>query len=130
MAPIITAPSSPPVNVTAEAISPTLAKLTWEPPDPEHRNGRVQEYAIIRVILHSGELQELVSSNTEMVLEDLHPYTKYFFLVAARTVSLGPFSLQEFLHMPEAGEKACKILSIQACSYTMVPLLVLLIERM
>lgn len=97
-------PSSYPLNVTAVAMSPTVAKLTWQPPAPEHRNGRVHEYSIIRVTLPNGDLQELKTDKMEIVFKGLRPYTSYFFIIAAKTVSFGPFSPQEFLTMPEAGE--------------------------
>ena len=90
--------------MSAEPISPTVATLTWQPPDPENRNGRVRGYSIIRVTLPTGDLHQLMTNNSEMVLEDLHPYTNYFVVIAAKTVSLGPFSPQEFINMPEAGE--------------------------
>ena len=98
-----TAPSSPPLNVTTEVLSPTVARLTWQPPDPENRNGRIREYSIVRVTLPIGILHQLMTSSTEMVLDDLHPYTVYFVVIAARTVSLGPFSHQVFFNTPEAG---------------------------
>ena len=100
----LTVPSAPPLSVVVEALSPTVAKLTWKPPAPEHRNGRVREYSVIRVTLPSGDLQELKINQREIVFNDLHPYTTYFFLVAAKTVSLGPFSPQVFVNMPQTGE--------------------------
>jgi hypothetical protein len=116
-----TAPSSPPLNVSAEPISPTVAQLTWQPPDPENRNGRVREYSIIRVTLPTGDLHELMTSNSEMVLEDLHPYTNYFVIIAAKTVYLGPFSPQEFINMPEAAPSApVQIISLRVLSATSV----------
>ena len=90
--------------MSADAIPPTTAKLTWQPPDPENRNGHVREYSIIRVTLPNGDLHQLKTNQMNMVLKDLHPYTNYFFIIAAKTVSLGPFSPQVFLNMPEAGK--------------------------
>ena len=102
---IITAPSSPPLNVTAEALSPTVAKFTWQPPDLDSRNGRIREYSIILVTLPQGNLHQLMTINSELVLDNLHPYTEYFVVIAARTISIGPFSPQVFVNTPEAGIK-------------------------
>ena len=102
---IITAPSSPPLNVTAEALTPTVARFTWQPPDLENRNGRIRKYSIILVTLSTGDFHQLVTINSELVLDNLHPYTDHFVVIAARTISIGPFSPQVFVNTPEAGIK-------------------------
>ena len=88
----------------AVAISPTVANLSWQPPALENRNGLIREYSIIRVTLPIEDLHHFWTNALHMLFTDLHPYTNYFFVVAAKTVSLGPFSQQVFLDMPESGE--------------------------
>ena len=97
-------PSSPPLNVTAKALSSTVAKLMWQAPNAESRNGMIREYSVVKVTLPSGDLEELITNETYLDFHRLRPYTNYFFVVAARTVSLGPFSNQTFLSMPEASK--------------------------
>ena len=97
-------PSSPPIDVTARASSPTEANLAWKPPVVEDRNGHIREYAVIRVAIPSGELFEFKTNSTQLDFRNLQPYGNYFFIVAAKTISLGPFSAQIFLNMPEASK--------------------------
>ena len=98
---LFAAPSSPPQNVTAIAVSSTLAELFWLPPPSEHQNGIIHEYSVIKVTLPSGHLEELTAVDATISFDGLHPYTPYIFVVAAKTVALGPFSDQVKLEMPE-----------------------------
>lgn len=98
---LFAAPSSSPQNVTAVAVSSTLAKLSWLPPSSEHQNGIIREYSVIKVTLPSGHLEEHTATDAIISFGDLHPYTPYIFVVAAKTVALGPFSDRVKLEMPE-----------------------------
>lgn len=95
------APSAPPQNVMATALSSTSAKLFWLPPTSDQQNGIIREYSVIKVTLPSGHLEELTATEAEIVIDHLQPYTPYIFVVAAKTVALGPFSDQVKLEMPE-----------------------------
>lgn len=103
-------PSSPPLNVTAKALSSTVAKLQWQPPNAENKNGVIREYSVVKVTLPSGDLEELITHETYLDFHRLQPYTNYFFVIAARTIALGPFSKQTFLSMPEASKTFQKLL--------------------
>jgi len=51
--------------------------------------------------MENGESYQLISPNTSLTVNDLHPYYHYNLLVAAVTTAAGPFSNSVPLLMPE-----------------------------
>lgn len=95
-------PAAPPQNVAAEVLSSTSAQLSWEPPPLDQQNGVIQEYEVIMVVLSPPLWAEHNVSDTLFYVDGLQPYTNYLFVVAATTISTGPFSDPIHLDMPEA----------------------------
>lgn len=87
-----TAPSAPPQNVTTVEVSSTSVRLSWSPPTFSSRNGIITEYRINVTELTSGRQWLLTSFGTGFVVQNLHPYYAYEFLVSAHTVATGPSS--------------------------------------
>jgi len=54
--------------------------------------------------MESGESYQLISPNTSLTVNDLHPYYHYNLLVAAVTTAAGPFSNILPVLMPEDGK--------------------------
>jgi len=54
--------------------------------------------------MESGESYQLISPNTSLMVNDLHPYYHYNLLVAAVTTEAGPFSSILLVLMPEDGK--------------------------
>lgn len=79
-----------PKKVRAEAINSTAAKVEWQPPDEQERNGVIRGYQIYYMKVERDEglsgmqVYELLEA-TEAVIGGLEPDTTYNFQVAAYT---------------------------------------------
>ena len=67
-------------------------QLSWAPPPLDETNGIIREYRINITELETGDNQQLTTSTTSLVVQNLHPYYTYEVLVSAHTVDTGPFS--------------------------------------
>ena len=77
--------------------------VSWQPPPPEHRNGLITGY-IVRVAKQNTEdgIYLPLTNDTEMVVNNLHPFYIYRYSVAAYTVAIGPFSAPMAQKLPES----------------------------
>ncbi len=67
--------------------------LSWDPPQPEDKNGRIVRYAIDVTRKNTGQNFQLFTTQTSFNIENLVPYTVYTFMIAASTnAGSGPFS--------------------------------------
>ena len=96
------APGGPPQLVTAEAIAPTVLVLMWQPPLAEDVNGVVRTYVVNITELETGRLDQYLTSDLNVTVESLHPFYRYRYIVAAETISVGPFTDPNVIPMPEA----------------------------
>lgn len=78
--------------------------MTWNPPPPEHHNGVIRVYAVIMIELETGNVEQSETEDTTMLFEGLHPFNTYHFVIAAKTIGFGPFSMPTTFQMPEAGK--------------------------
>ena len=69
----------------------------------EERNGIIRRYIINITELNSGNEYQLEDGNTEITVQDLHPFYRYSYSVAAETVALGPSTPGSIIEMPEDG---------------------------
>ncbi|XP_051786833.1 phosphatidylinositol phosphatase PTPRQ [Erpetoichthys calabaricus] len=74
-------PESPPQNITVKNVTATSANLHWSPPDKP--NGIIQYYEAIYV--SKTGMFKLNTSGTNIILQNLKPYTVYNFSVKAYT---------------------------------------------
>ena len=89
----ISAPSSAPANVTLIYVTSTSFTLTWEPPLLEDQNGELVEYSFLLTSLTDDIEQELTTSDRELLVDELVPYTRYKIQIAAGTAEgTGPFT--------------------------------------
>ena len=86
------APASPPENLTVTALSSTSLSLSWLPPPSIDQNGIIQEYRVTITEFETGNVRELTSTATTLVVPSLHPYYNYECVVSAYTVGQGPFT--------------------------------------
>ena len=78
----------------------------WDPPLADERNGLITEYVLNVTEADSGDIFQLLSPTTMLVVDILQPFTTYYFIIAASTVvGHGPFSTIVTLQMPEDGKK-------------------------
>ena len=104
---ISTAPSSVPQSVTVEAVDSTSARVSWQPPPFEDRNGIISGYLVRVLGLNTPDNDVLPLVNATMLLvEGLHPFYAYRFSVAAETVATGPFSTAVTQKLPEGSKSA------------------------
>lgn len=89
--------------MTAEAVSPSVFFLTWQPPLSDDGNGVVRSYTINITELETGRREQYFTNGTNVTVESRHPFYRYRYVVAAETVRLGPFTEPNVIQMPEAG---------------------------
>lgn len=88
-------PSGSPENFSEVEVSSERIMLTWDPPLLQNRNGIITGYTINVTNLDTGEISQIVTSNRNLTLDSLTPFTTYTFIIAARTsVGAGPFSTE------------------------------------
>ena len=105
------APTAPPDNLIATALDSRTLHITWQPPVEEERNGIIRRYVINITELDSGNEYQLENVTTEITVQNLHPFYRYSYSVAAETVALGPFTPGSIIEMPEDGKltKFCHV---------------------
>ena len=101
----------PPENLVATALGSRTLHITWQPPVEEERNGIIRRYVINITELDSGNEYQLENVTTEITVQNLHPFYRYSYSVAAETVALGPFTPGSIIEMPEDGKltKFCHV---------------------
>ena len=98
-------PSGAPRNVSI-ASSSTALTLTIDKPLPEHQNGIITGYLVRVTQASNGNRRQVTSTDANITVSSLTPYTQYFVNVAARTVNgTGPSSESYEVTTLEAGEK-------------------------
>lgn len=105
--PCYTAPSSPPLNVSGQVLSPSTLSITWQPPAPEGQNGIIVSYTVQLVEQPTNKMLTFSrgGSHTEIFVTNLHPFYDYSCLVAAETsAGIGPFIVPFTLTTHQDGE--------------------------
>ena len=82
-----TAPSSPPRNYTAVALSSRSILLTWDAPPVEGQNGIITGYTVNITELETEEVSTIFTESHNLTLYSLQPFITYGFLVSAQTVA-------------------------------------------
>ena len=85
-------PSSPPDDLTGEALSSTSIVLSWQPPVPEMQNGIIRLYNVTVLETNTGNTFISIATYTNITISSLHPFYTYHCSVAAITIGIGPFS--------------------------------------
>ncbi|XP_060762519.1 receptor-type tyrosine-protein phosphatase F isoform X3 [Neoarius graeffei] len=70
-------PSGFPQNLSVVGLTTTTTRLTWAPPAPAERNGRITHYIIVYRDINSHQNCTNHTSETHMMLHDLQPDTTY-----------------------------------------------------
>ncbi|XP_047662500.1 receptor-type tyrosine-protein phosphatase F isoform X9 [Tachysurus fulvidraco] len=71
------APSGFPLNLSVVGLTTTTTRLTWAPPAPAERNGRITHYIVVYRDINSQQNSTNRTSDTNMMLHDLRPDTTY-----------------------------------------------------
>ena len=94
------APSSPPLGLSVDVLSPYSLMVSWSQPPIEERNGEIVHYTV--TVETGANVTHWDTRDLEMILELLHPNYEYHISVAATTVAQGPYSPELSITMPEA----------------------------
>lgn len=99
------APSGVPVGIQATPEDSRTLTLDWNPPPEEFHNGIITQYTVNVSVTETGQRFHLiVDGETSVVLNGLHPYYVYNYIIAAATsVGLGPFTERNSVRMPQDG---------------------------
>lgn len=87
------------------ALSSTSLSVTWDPPTLDSQNGIITEYRINITELETGNVISLISFNTFITVQFLHPYYTYASVVSAVTNAEGPSSEELVITTPQDGKK-------------------------
>ncbi|TKR96940.1 hypothetical protein L596_010884 [Steinernema carpocapsae] len=89
-------PSGPPINVRAEASDMSSIQLRWEPPIPEHRNGRITGYKLkykTKLRGSKGHNLAVAGDIRDHTITNLDPGTGYLIRIAALNQNgTGPYT--------------------------------------
>ena len=96
-------PSGTPQSIQAQPIDSRSLLLAWEPPLAEEQNGVIQGYLINISVAETGDEFQHQSTNTTLIVKDLHPHYTYSLVISAVTVGPGPYSEVYTIQMPEDG---------------------------
>ena len=87
----ISAPTAAPQHLEISNVTSTTLTLTWAEPDTEFHNGIIRHYTVVAMPLTLEiESVSVRTSNEEVEIPGLHPFTTYSISIAAFTVGLGP----------------------------------------
>ena len=85
-------------------MDPYTFVVIWQPPPAEDRNGIIRNYVVNLTELETGTAEQyIISSELNITIPSRHPFYRYRYSVAAETISLGPYSDPQVVHLPEAG---------------------------
>lgn len=98
------APDGSPQSTTVNVLDSRRVEFRWLPPSAEEMNGVVIGFVLRITGQDSNEMIELQTNETNILVENLHPFYSYVFTVAAFTeAGTGPFSLAVYFQMLTAG---------------------------
>ena len=85
-------PSNSPEHLGGVPVGPTSIHLTWDPPPLEHHNGEIDGYLVNVTEIATGHFMQHFSNQTQITIENLHPFYAYHCQVTAVTVGEGPYT--------------------------------------
>ena len=100
-----TAPSGPPQMISAVALDPRMIKISWSLPLPEEQNGIIEIYVVNITVAETDEHIQLRTNNMTITAEGLHPYYNYHITVAAVTIAIGPYTVNQVVQTPQDGKE-------------------------
>jgi len=98
------APTAPPDSFSVISINLTTITLSWNPPPFDQINGYLQHYVIDCTEHETASESRVLSNDTQVTLQSLHPYYTYTCRMAAVTIGIGPFTGNLTVRLPEDGE--------------------------
>ena len=99
------APSGPPQNISAVALDPRMIQISWSLPLPEEQNGITRNYTVNITVAERDRHILLTTNNTTITADGLHPYYTYHISVAAVTIAVGPYTVNQVVQTPQDGKE-------------------------
>ncbi len=100
----IVVPSSPPDEISIDAIYFDSIYLSWRAPLREYHNGELIGYNVTFTTVNSEEVFNLFSASNGTVIGSLNPFTSYDISIAAVTgAGVGPYSAAVTIATAETG---------------------------
>ena len=100
----IAVPSSPPDEISIDAIYFDSIYLSWRAPLREYHNGELIGYNVTFTAANSEEVFNLLSASNGTSIGSLKPFTNYIINIAAVTsVGVGPYSAAVTVMTAESG---------------------------
>lgn len=85
-------------------MDPYTFVVIWQPPPAVERNGIIRNYVVNLTELETGTVEQyIIFPELNITITSRHPFYRYRYAVAAETISLGPYSDPQVVHLPEAG---------------------------
>ncbi len=98
------APSAPPENFVGAVVNTTSVTVSWGEPPADKINGIIISYIINVTVVGTGQVFQLTSTTTSLVVTNLSPYTTFVCIIAAVTsAGTGPFNAQFTISTPQDG---------------------------
>lgn len=97
------APDSAPLHASGIPLDSTSIHITWDPPLSDDHNGVIREYRVNVTQIATEYFTQLVTNQTQIIIEDLKPYHIYHCHVSAITVDEGPYTTAITVLTEEAG---------------------------
>jgi len=89
---------------TLLSINSTTLTLSWDRPPFDQINGLLRHYVIDCTEHETASEFRILSNDTQVTLQSLHPYYTYTCRVAAVTTGSGPYTGNLTVKLPEDGE--------------------------
>ena len=105
-------PDAPPQNLNGSTVNSTSLFLSWELPPSEQQNGIIRQYLVNVSELETGSGIELSTTDTNIIVSDLHPFYHYECNVSAVTIGAGPYTLPITIQTLQAGIENASVSSL------------------
>ena len=104
-------PDSAPLHASGISLGPSSIHITWDPPAVEDHNGVIREYRVNVTQIATQYYTQLVTNQTQIIIENLKPYHIYHCYVSAITIDEGPYTTAVTVLTDEAGMRKMQHLS-------------------
>ncbi len=91
------------MHASGIALGPSSIHITWDPPAVDDHNGIIREYRVNVTQQNNQFFSQETTNQTQVIIENLDPYTIYHCYIVAITVAEGPYTEVVAVLTEEAG---------------------------
>ena len=96
-------PSASPEHATGVSGGPNTIHVAWDPPSIDEQNGEIDGYRINVTEAETNNVFQLITNQTQITINNLHPFYTYHCYITAITVGEGPYTDAVTIVTDEAG---------------------------